>query len=164
MAQHELAQLNIGRPRGRIDSPLMADFVNALDRINALAEASPGFVWRLQDDSGNATGLRPLGDDTIVNMSVWKDVEALHAFVYRSDHIDVMRRRREWFEKMDLYMVLWWVPRGHRPTMTEAIERLEVLRERGPTPEAFTFRVSFPPPDTKPAADAASFDEPCPAT
>ncbi len=164
MAKSELAQLNLAHPRGRIDSPLMADFVSALDRVNALAEASPGFVWRLKDDSGNATALRPLGDDTIVNMSVWKDVESLHAFVYRSDHVEVMRRRREWFEKMELYMVLWWVPSGHRPTMAEAIERLEMLRERGPTPEAFTFRMSFPPPGAAPAADEGSFDEPCPAT
>lgn len=164
MAKYELAQVNIARARGRMDSPLMADFVAALDRINALAERSPGFLWRLQDDSGNATSLRPLGDDTLINMSVWKDVESLHAFVYRSDHVEVMRRRREWFEKMDLFMVLWWVPPGHRPTMAEAIERLEILRERGPTPEAFTFRVSFPPPGSAAAADEASFDEPCPAT
>lgn len=162
MAQYELAQINIGRPRAPVDSPVFADFVAALDRINALAEAAPGYVWRLQDDSGNATALRPMGDDTMVNMSVWADAESLHAFVYRSDHLEVMRRRREWFEKMDLYMVLWWVPRGHRPTMAEGVERLELLRARGPTAEAFTFRTLFPPPDTQPASET-SFDEPCPA-
>lgn len=120
MAQHELAQMNVARLRAPIDSPQLADFVDALDRINAVADGSPGFVWRLQDDSGNATALRPLGEEVIVNMSVWRDAESLQAFVYRSDHVGVMRRRRDWFEKMDLYLVLWWVPRGHRPRWKRA--------------------------------------------
>lgn len=94
--------MNVARLRAPLDSPQLADFVGALDRINAIADGSPGFVWRLQDDSGNATALRPMGEDIIVNMSVWRDPQSLQAFVYRSDHVGVMRRRREWFEKMDL--------------------------------------------------------------
>ena len=145
MAACELAQMNVARLRAPLDSPQLADFVGALDRINAVADASAGFVWRLQDEAGNATALRPMGDDFIVNLSVWQDVESLQAYVYRSDHAGVMRRRREWFEKMDLYLVLWWVPRGHRPTEEEGIARLNLLRSLGPTPDAFTFGKLFPP-------------------
>ena len=145
MADCELAQMNVARLRAPLDSPELADFVGALDRINALADGSPGFVWRLQDESGNATALHPMGDDVIVNMSVWQDARSLQAFVYRGGHAGVMKRRREWFEKMDLYLVLWWVPRGHRPTAQEGIARLELLRERGPSADAFTFGRLFPP-------------------
>ena len=163
MAQFELAQMNVARLRAPLDSPQLADFVGALDRINAIADAASGFVWRLQDDSGNATALRPLGEDVIVNMSVWRDAQSLQAFVYRSDHAGVMRRRREWFEKMDLYMVLWWVPRGIRPTVAEGSERLSLMRSRGPTADAFTFGTLFPAPGSGQAA-AGSLDTPCPAT
>jgi len=153
MAAFDLAQMNVARLKAPLDSPQLADFVGALDRINALADGSPGFVWRLQDDSGNATALSPMGEEIIVNLSVWQDSESLQAFVYRSDHVGVMRRRREWFEKMDLYLVLWWVPQGHRPTASEGVERLNLLRDRGPTAEAFTFGKMFPP-----GAAAASTD------
>ena len=103
----------------------MADFVANLDRINALADGSPGFVWRLQSEEGDATALRPLGAETLVNMSVWQDVESLHRYAYRSAHVDIMRRRREWFESMkEVFVVLWWVPTGHRPSLEEAIARL----------------------------------------
>jgi hypothetical protein len=163
MAQYELAQMNVARLRAPLDSPQLADFVGALDRINAVADGSPGFVWRLQDDSGNATALQPMGEDIIVNMSVWRDPQSLQAFVYRSDHAGVMRRRREWFEKMDLYMVLWWVPRGHRPAPDEGIERLNLLRSRGPSADAFTFARLFPAPGTD-SPVAGSLDTPCPAT
>jgi hypothetical protein len=163
MSQHELAQMNVARLRAPIDSPQLADFVAALDRINAVADGSPGFVWRLQDDSGNATALRPLGEDVIVNMSVWQGAESLQAFVYRGDHAGVMKRRREWFGKMDFYLVLWWVPRGHRPTVEEGIARLELLRSRGPGPDAFTFGRLFPAPDSGDTA-LGSLETPCPAT
>jgi hypothetical protein len=163
MAQYELAQLNVARLRAPLDSPQLADFVGALDRINAIADASSGFVWRLQDDSGNATALQPMGEDFIVNMSVWQDPQSLQAFVYRSDHVAVMRRRREWFEKMDLYMVLWWVPRGHRPAVEEGVERLNLLRSRGPGTDAFTFGNLFPAPGSGETV-AGSLDTPCPAT
>jgi hypothetical protein len=146
MKLYELAQMNVARLKAPLDSPQLADFVGALDRINAIADGSPGFVWRLQDDSGNATALRPMGEDMIINMSVWKDAQSLQAFVYRSDHTGVMRRRREWFEKMDIYLVLWWVPQGHRPTQEEGIERLNRLRSVGPSADAFTFGKLFPAP------------------
>lgn len=145
---HELAQLNIGVIRAPMDSPVMAEFANNLDRINALAEASPGFVWRLQTDEGNATAIRPFEDENLlVNMSVWRDVESLKAYVYGSLHFQFMRRRREWFELMkEAYLVLWWVPRGHRPEIAEAIAKLERLKAQGPGPEAFTFADPFPAP------------------
>jgi hypothetical protein len=162
MAPYELAQMNVARLKAPLDSPQLADFVEALDRINAIADRSDGFVWRLQDESGNATALHPMGEDIIVNMSVWRDSRSLQAFVYRSDHAGVMRRRREWFEKMDLYFVLWWVPRGHRPTAEEGIERLEQLRCRGPSADAFTFGNLFPAPGSGDPVPG-SLDTPCPA-
>ena len=163
MARYELAQMNVARLRAPLDSPQLADFVGALDRINAIADGSPGFVWRLQDESGNATALHPMGEDIIVNMSVWKDPQSLQAFVYRGDHVGVMRRRREWFEKMDLYVVMWWVPSGHRPKAEEGIERLNLLRSRGLSADAFTFGKLFPAPGSGETV-ASSLDTPCPAT
>lgn len=151
-----LAQVNIGRLLAPIDDPLIADFVAQLDAVNALADASPGFVWRLKDDSGNATAI-PAFDDPrmIINMSVWESLEALRDYVYRSDHTKVLTRRRDWFEKLDRpHMALWWVPAGTLPTVEEAKRRLEILAERGPTPDAFTFRDRFPAP--APAQAAAS--------
>jgi hypothetical protein len=146
-----IAQLNIGRAKAPVDSPLLAEFMAALDPINALADGAPGFVWRLQTEDGNATSIRAFEDERmILNMSVWESVEDLVQFVYRSEHVDVMRRRREWFERIDMYMVLWWVPAGKIPSVAEALERLEYLRERGPTPYAFTFKARFP-------ADAGSY-------
>lgn len=147
--RHHLAQLNIARLLAPLDSEQLREFVDNLDPINALAEASPGFVWRLQTDEGDATSLRPYDDDMlIVNMSVWERLESLADFVYRSDHKDIMRGRRQWFERMgEAFMVLWWLPEGHLPTVDEAKERLELLRSRGPTPAAFTFRSPFPPPE-----------------
>jgi hypothetical protein len=161
-----LAQLNIGRAKGPVGEAWMAEFMELLDPINALADRSPGFVWRLQDDAGNATSFRPYEDERmIVNMSVWESVEALWRFVYDSEHLDVMRRRREWFERFEsLYMVLWWVPAGHIPSIDEAKERLALLEERGPTPDAFTFKVRFEAPEDG-ASPEPAFDERegCPA-
>lgn len=150
-----LAQVNIGRLLAPIDDPMIADFVARLDAVNALADASPGFVWRLQDESGNATAV-PAFDDPqmIINMSVWDSFEALRDYVYRSDHTKVLTRRREWFEKLDRPpFALWWVPAGMLPTVEEAKRRLDILAERGPTQDAFTFRDRFPPPV---AAEAAA--------
>lgn len=153
MSRYELAQLNIAMMKEPLESPAMADFVANLDRINALAENSPGFVWRLQTYEGDATSLRPLGPYTLVNMSVWRDFESLNTYVYQSAHVDVMRRRNEWFYRMqEAYVVLWWVPKGHRPDIEEAVEMLEQLRAKGPTADAFTFRHSFPAPDASPAS------------
>lgn len=164
MSNYELAQLNIARLAAPLDSPQLADFVANLDRINALAEQSPGYVWRLETEDGNATTLRPFGDDYLVNMSVWKDVESLHHYVYKSAHVDIMRRRKEWFERMrEVYTVLWWVPAGHRPTIAEAKTKLEVLRAKGPSDEAFTFKKPFPQPDEGKADFLDGFDDTCPA-
>lgn len=149
MGTHQLAQINIAVKKAPLDSPVMADFMANLVAINALAERTPGFVWRLQTEEGNATALRPIedDDDTLINMSVWADVESLRLYVYQTTHVDFMRRRHEWFERMTApYQALWWVPAGHLPTVEEGLARLELLSERGPSPEAFTFRQRFPPP------------------
>ena len=167
MSAFHLAQVNIGRILGPIDSAVMSGFVAQLDEINALAESSPGFVWRLKTEDGDATAIRPYDDDRIiVNMSVWESPEALHAYVYQSAHVEVMRRRREWFSRMtDAFMALWWVPAGHRPPVTEAVERLAHLRAHGPTPVAFTFRQRFPAPDDPASLDTerADLSDGCPA-
>jgi len=149
MTGYHLAQINIGRLRAPVDDPMIADFKANLDRINALADASPGFVWRLVGEGGNATDIQPDADDPLlaINMSVWESPAALGAFVYRSDHQPIMRRRAEWFEKLELYMALWWVPVGHRPSVEEGMGRIETLRRLGPTAQAFTFRDIFPAPD-----------------
>lgn len=161
---YELAQLNIAEMRTPLDSPEMADFVGNLDRINALAEQSPGFVWRLKSDEGDATAYRPLGDSVLVNLSVWKDVPSLSQYVYRSAHVEIMRRRREWFDRMkSAYMVLWWVPAGHRPSVDEAIARLEHLRANGPTPAAFTFAQAYGPPGSASVGTPFRIDDACPA-
>jgi Domain of unknown function (DUF3291) len=147
MNEFELAQLNIAAMREPLESPSMADFVANLERINALAEQSAGFVWRLEDDAGDATSLRPFGDLVIVNMSVWTDVDSLRRFAFESAHVEIFRRRREWFDRMsDASSVLWWVRRGHRPTLDEAAERLDFLRAKGATVRAFTFKDTFLPP------------------
>ena len=149
-----LAQVNIGRMREPLDSPLLADFVAALDPVNAAAEAAPGFVWRLQTEDGNATAVRAFEWDrsgsagVLVNMSVWESVEALAAYVYSDTHRQVLRRRRRWFERMaEAQTALWWIPRGHTPTTDEAEDRVIHLREFGPTLYAFTLKEHFPPPD-----------------
>ena len=147
---HHLAQLNIATLIEPLESPLLADFVAALDPINALADASPGFVWRLQTDQGDATGIRIADDESlIVNLSTWESLDALVAFVFRSGHVDVMRRRRTWFAPMiDAHLALWWVPAGHRPDVAEAEERLEDLRRNGASAPAFTFRAPFEAPES----------------
>jgi hypothetical protein len=148
-----LAQVNIGRLRAPLSSPALAGFMAALDPVNALADAAPGFVWRLQTEDGNATAIRAFEWDTagsagvIMNMSVWESVEALASFVYSPAHLAVLRRRREWFEKMsDAYLALWWIRRGSVPAVREAEDRVRHLRLHGPTPRAFTLRTHFPPP------------------
>lgn len=150
MTQYHLAQVNIGRLRAHIDDPMIADFKDNLDAINAVADASPGFVWRLVGEGNNATDLQPDASDPLlaINMSVWEDIASLGAFVYRSGHIAFMRRRREWFEPMDNFMALWWVPVGHRPTVAEAMARIDLLARMGPGSEAFTFKTPFPAPDS----------------
>jgi len=162
--KHSLAQLNVARMKAPLESPEMAEFVARLEDINRLADQAPGFIWRLQSDAGDATALRPIGEDVLVNMSLWKDAESLADFVYRSAHSAVMRRRREWFERLaEVYLVLWWVPAGHTPTIAEAIARLDVLRRHGPGPDAFNFRSLYRP-DGSLARDGGALRDACPAT
>jgi Domain of unknown function (DUF3291) len=161
---YQLAQLNVAVMKSALDSPPMADFAGNLERINRLAEHSPGYLWRLESDAGDATAFRPMGEHVLVNLSVWQDIESLSNYVYRSQHVEIMRRRREWFDRMSAaYLVLWWVPAGHRPTVEEAVERLEALRANGPSPSAFTFGHAYGPPDPAEADDAFGLGDACPA-
>jgi hypothetical protein len=148
MADLHLAQLNVARLRAPLESPQLAGFVALLPEVNELAERSPGYVWRLQDESGDATALRPFGPDIIVNLTVWESVDALRTFVYRTTHLEPMRRRRDWFVPFDgPHLVLWWLPAGTRPSIGEAADRLARLTAGGPSPEAFTLREPYPRPD-----------------
>lgn len=147
--EYFLAQVNIARMLAPIDSEVMKDFVANLDDINALAESSEGFVWRLKTNDNNATSIKISEDDfLIVNMSVWKDAESLFNFVYKSNHVEVFKRRKEWFEKMnDMHMALWYTPNNYMPTIEDARERLDYIRINGDTPFAFSFKKRFSPVD-----------------
>jgi hypothetical protein len=154
VTRYHLAQINVGRFLYDRNDPANADFMNALDPVNAQADLAPGFIWRLVGDGNDATDLVPDEADPqlLVNMSVWTDVEALAAFVYRNaDHLAFMRRRKEWFEKIEVFQALWWVPAGHIPSVPEGMERIAILRTHGPTADAFTFREPFAAPDGTPA-------------
>ncbi len=151
---YALAQVNFSRLLAPLQDPQLADFVAGLEPVNAVADTAPGFVWRLQTEDGDATAIRAFQWDVgtsagiIVNMTVWASVEALAAFVYSPDHLAVLRRRREWFEKMPVATTaLWWVPAAHRPSTAEAEERVRHLRQHGPTAYAFTLKQHFPSPD-----------------
>ena len=160
-----IAQVNIGRMKAALEDPVMAGFVARLDEINALADRSPGFVWRLQSSAGNATYLRPYDDDRILfNMSVWESIEQLKRYVYYSAHVEVLKQRQAWFEKFSAsYTALWWIPQGHRPGVDEAKKRLAHLDAHGRTPFAFTFKNPFPADEEfVNRTDWSSF-EPCPA-
>jgi hypothetical protein len=155
-SEMHIAQVNVARALEPLDSPLLADFVAALAPVNALADAAPGFVWRLQTEDGDATAVR-VGDDprVIVNLSVWASLEALWAFVYGSAHVGVMQRRRGWFERpVETHLALWWVPAGAPPTVAEAMARLAEHRRTGPAPGAFDFKHPFTP-DGRPLDPAA---------
>jgi hypothetical protein len=147
MTAYHLAQLNVARAVAPLDDEQMADFMNSLDEINNLGEASPGFVWRLKSESGNATDIK-LSENPlfIINLTVWESVDALFEFVYRSHHKDYFARRFDWFERYGApSTVLWWVRAGTLPTAEEALARLSLLTENGPTAEAFTFKQRFEP-------------------
>ena len=152
MPAYHLAQINIARLLAPLDSAQLVDFVNNLEPINTLADQSPGFVWRLKTEEGDATSIQAFDDSMIiVNMSVWESVEALKNFAYASQHALIMKRRREWFDRFpSAYMVLWWIERGHIPTPLEARQRLDSLDQHGPTAFAFTFRNLFDSPDSDP--------------
>ncbi|HEX5014767.1 MAG TPA: DUF3291 domain-containing protein [Candidatus Limnocylindrales bacterium] len=158
MSGFHIAQLNVGRALAPMDDPKLADFMAWLDRINALAEASPGFVWRLQGDNGNNTALKVTDDPQfIVNLSVWASIDELHAFTYRSNHKAVFARRYEWFERAaGPNLVLWWIPAGTLPDVRDALDRLHRLATLGPAPDAFTFKQRFGPPDAVDAPDRAT--------
>ena len=143
--EFNLAQVNIGKLIAPIDSPVMRDFVANLDPINALAEKSTGFVWRLKDYGTSASVIKIFDDDfMIINMSVWKDLDVLFQYVYQSGHIEIFKRRGEWFEKLpEMHMALWYVPAGEMPTAQMAIERLMYLRSNGDTPYSFSFKKKF---------------------
>ncbi len=136
------------RARAPLEDPLLADFMAQLDEINALADQSPGFVWRLQDETGSATDIQVEEDPLlIVNMSVWESREALFDFVYKSGHIQVLSRRKEWFERLETpSLALWWAPVGIPPTLEDGLERPEYLARHGPSARAFTFNTCFPAP------------------
>lgn len=145
---HHIAQCNIAKLRAPLDDPALADFVDNLERINTLGDGWPGFVWRLQTDDGDATAIRAFDDpDIIVNLTVWGSIAALRDFAYRSDHIEFLRRRREWFVPIEGHsVVLWWIPAGTVPTVEDARARFDLLVAEGPTADAFTFTSTFPAP------------------
>lgn len=142
---YHLAQVNIAKMLAPIDSPVMADFVANLDPVNALAESSEGFVWRLKDDTNNATSIKVYDDDfIIVNMSVWQTVDHLYAYAYRSNHAHYIGRRKEWFERLsEHHLALWYIPAGVYPTVDDAVIRLNYLRQNDETPFSFTFKNRF---------------------
>lgn len=155
MSDWQLAQLNVAQLLAPAESPQLAEFFANLDRINALADQAPGFLWRLQDEQGSATNFRPFGEDVLVNISIWADIEPLHNYVYRSEHIVIMAKRKQWFEILrDAYSVLWWIPAGTFPTMEQAHEKLELLGMKGASSEAFTFKDSFPSPEHSGSGDS----------
>jgi hypothetical protein len=161
---YQLAQVNIGRMLTPLEDPNMAYFVAKLDEINALAESSPGFVWRLKTDEGNATNVRAYEDDRILfNMSVWESLETYSDYVYKTAHVEIMRMRRQWFERFEgAYTAVWWVPAGHIPTVAEAVERLEYFRAHGESSFAFTLKKPFPPEESAIQVIEPILDE-CPA-
>ena len=166
MLKYHVAQINIGRVLAPLDDPMMEGFVSRLDELNAIADRSPGFVWRLQTSAGNATYFRPYPEDDriLMNMSVWETVEDLKNYVYHTVHTELLRQRHKWFEKFaGNYTTLWWVPAGRIPGIDEAKKRLAHLDAHGPTQFAFTFKTVFPPDDSfQRAIDWSSF-QPCPA-
>ena len=150
MLHYHLAQLNIAKMKYPIGSAEMADFVDNLENINLLADSSPGFVWRLQTEDGDATSIDFFGSDVLVNMSIWADIESLHAYVYKTVHAKIMSRRKEWFHRVEeAYTVLWWVAEGHIPSLAEAREKIERLKSVGPGPLAFSFKQAYPAPRVK---------------
>lgn len=165
MAAFQLAQLNIAKAIAPLDSEPLASFMAAIDGVNALADGAPGFVWRLEDGTDDehpgATGIRAYVDPwLIVNLSVWESRETLWDFVYGGGHLDVMRRRREWFTVLgESHLALWWIPAGEIPAIDDAVARLDHLRAHGPTPHAFTFKQPF----DAPGAPTARTSGPCTA-
>ena len=151
-----LAQANVAHTRGDYEDPVMAGFVARLDPLNAIADSSPGFVWRLVDESANETAAGIFGAENLIfNMSVWESIQALENYVYRSGHTEALRRRAEWFHKMDKApFVLWWIEADRLPTIEEAKSRFDLLWATGPSPDAFTFRHQFAANETSAGASS----------
>ncbi len=149
MSHYFIAEINIAKMKGvDINDPIMKEFVENLDAVNQIAEKSEGFVWRLKDENNNATSLNPYNDETIIiNVSVWKSIETLENFMYRTFHSDFLKRRKEWFLTYgSAHTAMWWIPEGHIPTMQEAVDKLCFLQTNGPSPNSFDFRHKFPAP------------------
>lgn len=140
-----IAQLNIAKAKYELDSPQLKDFIDNLEPINQIAESSDGFIWRLKDDSGNAVSIQAFDDPrVIVNMSVWTSIDALKSFMFKTHHVDFLKRKQEWFERLEqANHVLWWISKEHRPTLQEAQERLRYLRDNGESPYAFSFKRQY---------------------
>ena len=145
MSSYHLAQINLGKFQVEPNDPVNDDFMNALDEINAAAEAADGFIWRLVGDGNNATDIRMFDDPLLLmNMSVWRDVASLHAFAYRHQgHAHLLGRKAEWFTPIEQHLALWWIKAGHIPTPAEGMAKIDHLRKNGPTAEAFTFKTRF---------------------
>ena len=146
---YHIAQINVARMIGvNIDDPVMKEFVDNLDRVNEMAESSPGFIWRLKDESNNASSFDPYKDDKIIiNISVWQDIESLENFTYKTFHSDFLRRRKEWFKKYgQAHYAMWWIPQGETPSLDESVDRLNHMQEYGPSEKAFNFKVNFAQP------------------
>jgi len=148
LSAYHLAQVNVAQAKADMDSDLMQGFVSRLDEINALAESAEGFIWRLKEDSGSATAIRVSDDPLLlINMSVWVNLESLKHYVYKSLHVELIKDRDAWFNKMgESHQALWWIPAGHIPSTVEAQKKLEYIRKRGSSAEAFTFAKPFPIP------------------
>ncbi len=145
---YQLAQVNIARMKADLDDPVMSGFVQRLDEINALADSSAGFVWRFQADTGNATYLRPFEDQRILlNLSVWATLEDLKHYVYGSKHLELLRSKTAWFTKLsEAHLALWWIQKGHLPSVGEALEKLRLIQQTGTSPDAFSLVQSYPKP------------------
>ncbi|GAA3649758.1 DUF3291 domain-containing protein [Nonomuraea antimicrobica] len=159
LSRMHLAQLNVAHLRAPIDSPQLAEFVDLLEPVNAVADQAPGFVWRLKESESDptATVQHDYGDLLLINFSVWESLETLWDYAYRSVHLGVLRRRREWFLRVaEPYSVMWWIQEGHTPSLAEGMRRLERLRSEGPSPEAFTFKDRYDSSDGYESSEAAS--------
>lgn len=146
---YHIAQINVARMLGvNIEDPIMREFKDNLDSINELAESSEGFIWRLKDDTNNASNFNPYDDEQIiVNISVWDSLKALESFTYKTFHSEFIRRRKEWFSKFGkAYYALWWIREGEIPTIEQCVTKLDHLQKNGPAKEVFNFKQFFPPP------------------
>ncbi|WP_226664729.1 DUF3291 domain-containing protein [Microbulbifer aggregans] len=150
MASYHLAQVNIAYGIETLDHPVMAGFVAELDRLNALADISEGFIWRLQSDEGDATAFKLYDDEKIIlNMSVWESIETLKSYVYSGEHLEILKQKKQWFEKTkSAHLVLWWVPAGEIPSIEDVKSKLSLIQKLGPSEQAFNFARAYPAPDS----------------